>query len=432
MHALLRRLVDVRDNEASGLIGSFLYFFFLLGSFYVMRPLREEMGVAGGVSRLPWLFTGTFVATLAVVPLWGALVARMPRRKLVPIAYRFFALTMVVFYALLRFPSMKGIIGPAIFIWISVYNLFVVSVFWSLMTDLYSAEQGRRLFGFVAAGGTVGAIAGPFLATVLAPRVGPANLLLVSAAALEMASRCAVWLVRRRSKTAEGAEATANVVDERAIGGGILAGIPQLLRSSYLLTLSAHVLLFTVTATVLYFQQANITSRAFSDSGMRTAFFARIDLAVNVLSLLVQAVGTGRILQRIGAGAALACVVFVTLGAFGGLAASPGLTVLFLAMTARRSAGYALERPAREVLFTVVSREEKYKAKNFIDTVVYRGGDMITAWLQQVLTAGGLVTRGMVIGSLPVTGLWLLLVYFLGKRQETLAQQQQGDILDGQ
>jgi AAA family ATP:ADP antiporter len=444
MPKLLRQLVDVREDEAPGLIGAFTYFFFLLASFYVMRPLREEMGVAGGVSRLPWLFTGTFLATLAIVPLWGALVALVPRRRLVPIAYRFFAFTMVLFYVLLRVPSMRSLVVPAVFIWISVYNLFVVSVFWSLMADLYSAEQGRRLFGFVAAGGTAGAIAGPFLATVLAPRVGPANLLLVSAGALEIASQCAVWLVRRvvtraspgatspPERDAEGgiAQRTEANVDERPLGGNVFAGVPQLLGSSYLLTLSAHVLLFTMTATVLYFQQANITGRAFSDPGLRTAFFARIDLAVNVLSLVVQALGTGRILKRVGPGAALACVVVVTLLAFGGLAASPGLTVLFLAMTARRSAGYALERPAREVLFTVVSREEKYKAKNFIDTVVYRGGDAATAWLQQALSAGGIATRAMVIGSLPVTGLWLLLVYFLGKRQETLARHQQGDILD--
>jgi ATP:ADP antiporter, AAA family len=406
------------------------------------------------VNRLPWLFTGTFVATLAVVPLWGALVASMPRRRLVPIAYRFFAFTMVVFWVLLRLPSMKSLIVPAVFIWISVYNLFVVSVFWSLMADLYTAEQGRRLFGFVAAGGTTGAIAGPFVASVLAPRVGPANLLLASAAALEIASRCAVWVGRRGGERAPtsprsvrspsdsvsspepAVTARANDVegngdvDERPLGGGVFAGVPQLFRSSYLLTLSAHVLLFTVTATVLYFQQANITARAFTDSGLRTAFFARIDLAVNVLSLLVQALGTGRIMKRIGPGAALALVVVVTLGAFGGLAASPGLTILFVAMTARRSAGYALERPAREVLFTVVSREEKYKAKNFIDTVVYRGGDVATAWLQQALNAGGIGMRAVVVGSLPVTGLWLLLVYFLGKRQETLAREQRADILD--
>jgi AAA family ATP:ADP antiporter len=429
MNALLRRFVDVRDREAPGLIGSFIYFFFLLGSYYVMRPLREEMGVAGGVNRLTWLFTGTFVATLAVVPLWGGLVASMPRRRLVPISYRFFALTMVLFWVLLRIPSTTRTIVPFVFIGISVYTLFVVSVFWSLMADLYTAEQGKRLFGFVAAGGTAGAIAGPLAAAVLAPRVGPANLLLVSAGALEIASRCAGWLVRSEAPTQPvvGAETTA---DERPMGGAMLAGIPQLLRSSYLLTLSAHVLFFTVTATVLYFQQANITSGAFSDSGLRTAYFAKIDVAVNALSLLVQIVGTGRIMNRIGAGAALGMVVLVTAFAFGGIVASPGLTVLFLAMTARRYVGYALERPAREVLFTVVSREEKYKAKNFIDTVVYRGGDVATAWLQQALAAGGIGIKSMVIGSLPVTGLWLLLVYLLGKRQETMAEQQRGDNLD--
>jgi ATP:ADP antiporter, AAA family len=429
MNAFLRRFVDVRDHEAPGLIGSFIYFFFLLGSYYVMRPLREEMGVAGGVSRLPWLFTGTFIATLAVVPLWGALVVSMPRRRLVPIAYRFFALTMVLFWLLLRIPSTTRLIVPFVFIGISVYTLFVVSVFWSLMADLYTAEQGKRLFGFVAAGGTAGAIAGPLVAAVLAPRVGPANLLLVSAGALEIANRCARWLVQfgAPSRLMAGPETAA---DDGPMGGSILAGIPQLLRSSYLLTLSAHVLFFTMTATVLYFQQANITSRAFSDSGLRTAYFAKIDLAVNALSLLVQTVATGRIMNRLGAGAALGMVVLVTACAFGGLVASPGLTVLFLAMTARRSAGYALERPAREVLFTVVSREEKYKAKNFIDTVVYRGGDAATAWLQQALAAGGIGMQAMVIGSLPVTGVWLLLVYLMGKRQETLAEQQRADILD--
>jgi ATP:ADP antiporter, AAA family len=414
MITFLRRLVDVRDREAYGLIGSFIYFFFLLCSYYVMRPLREEMGVAGGVNRLPWLFTGTFVATLAVVPLWGALVASMPRRRLVPIAYRFFAFMMVVFCMLLGLPSVRSVIVPAVFIAISVYNLFVVSVFWSLMADLYTAEQGRRLFGFVAAGGTAGAIAGPFLATLLAPRIGPANLLLVSAGALEMASQCAVRLVRRDVGVAR----TEIAVDERPLGGGIFAGVPQLLGSSYLLMLSAHVLFFTITATVLYFQQANITARAFSDPGLRTAYFAKIDLAVNMLSLLVQAMGTGRIMNRIGAGAALGLVVLVTLGAFGGLAASPGLTVLFLAMTTRRSAGYALERPAREVLFTVVTREEKYKAKNLVDVVVYRGSDALSGWIFDTLQGLGLKLGAIALCSLPVVAGWAVLSLALGREQE--------------
>ena len=432
MIKILRRFVDVRDGEASGLIGSFFYFFALLTSFYVMRPLREEVGVAGGVNKLPWLFTGTFFATLAVVPLWGALVSWMPRRRLVPTVYRVFAVTMVLFCVLLRLPSAKSLLEPALYIWISVYNLFVVSVFWSLMADLYSAEQGRRLFGFVAAGGTAGALAGPFVATVLAPRVGPANLLFVSAAALEIASRCASWVVRANAGDAsvrDGMVTLSRADGDRPLGGGIWSGVLQLLRSSYLVTLSLHVLFFTVTATVLYFQQAHITARGFTDSGLRTAFFARIDLAVSVLSLLVQALGTGRIMKRIGAGWALALVVLVTLAAFGGLAASSGLAVLFVAMTTRRAAGYALERPAREVLFTVVTREEKYKAKNVIDTVVYRGGDAAAAWLQQGLGAGGIGTRAMVIGSLPVTVVWLLLVYFLGKRQATLASEARADIL---
>jgi AAA family ATP:ADP antiporter len=430
MNKILRRFVDVRDSEASGLIGSFFYFFALLTSFYVIRPLREEIGVAGGVNKLPWLFTGTFIATLAVVPLWGALVSWMPRRRLVPTAYRFFAVTMVLFCVWLRLPSWKSLLEPALFIWISVYNLFVVSVFWSLMADLYTAEQGRRLFGFVAAGGTAGALAGPFVATMLAPRMGPANLLLVSAAALEIASRCASWVVHANTGDASARDVTPSSADgERPLGGSIWAGIPLLLRSSYLLTLSLHVLLFTVTATVLYLQQAHITARGFTDSGLRTAFFARIDLAVSVLSLLVQALGTGRIMKRIGAGWALALVVLVTLAACGGLTASSELAVLFVAMTTRRAAGYALERPAREVLFTVVTREEKYKAKNFIDTVVYRGGDAATAWLQKGLGAGGIGTRAMVIGSLPVTVVWLLLVYFLSKRQATLAGEARADIL---
>jgi AAA family ATP:ADP antiporter len=304
----------------------------------------------------------------------------------------------------------RASVAPAFFVWLSVFNLFVVSAFWSLMADLFSQEQGKRLFGFVSAGGTAGAVAGPLLTAALVHRIGTEGLLFLAAVLLELAVLGVGRVVPRGERGALGRGAP--------VGGGVLAGVRLSLGSPYLLGIAAHVLAFTMTATVLYFAQAKIVSVAVADPAGRTAVFARIDFLVNVLVVVIQTLLTGRVLRRAGVGPVLALLPVVTLAALGGLALAPVLAVLVASQTARRAAGYALERPAREVLFTVVTREEKYKAKSFIDTVVYRGGDALSAWASAGLTALGLGVKGSVLMAVPLTVAWVWLALALGRQQQ--------------
>jgi AAA family ATP:ADP antiporter len=405
--ALLGRIVDLRPGEAGAALAAFLYFFALLAGYYLLRPIREEMAIRGGVESLPWTFTATFGAMAVAIPAYSALVARVPRARAVPIVYRFFLLNLVAFFALFRAGAAPGWTGRAFFVWLSVYNLFVVSVFWSLMADVFTSEQAKRLFGFVAAGGSAGAIAGPALALGLVHLVGIPGLVLLSAALLEVAARSAARLARRPAPggaRAEGGE---------ALGGTALSGIAPVVRSRYLLGIAVHVVLFTVTSTFLYLVQARIVAGALGESTRRTQLFAGVDLAVSALQLATQTLATGRIVAGLGLGVALALVPAVTAAGFAALAAAPTLWTVGAFQAIRRAAHFAVERPAREVLFTVVSREEKYKSKALIDTLVYRGGDAAGAWAQAGLAGAGFGVAALSASALPLAagslalGLWL-------------------------
>jgi len=448
--AALERAVNVRDEEVAALLWSFAYFFCLLTGYYILRPLRDEMGIAGGVENLQWLFTGTFVAMLLAVPVFGAVVARFPRRRFVPLVYRFFILNLLIFFALLQLDMDPIHVARAFFIWVSLFNLFVVSVFWSFMADIFRSEQARRLFGFVAAGGSLGALLGPTITASLAVPLGPVALLLVSAAFLEAAVQCIRRLLRATEHwqgaeidavegsddhspssgsvsqgevgiAAEASRTTARDGGE-AIGGGVFAGITQLARSPYLLGICLYILLYTTTSTFLYFQQAKIVAAAFDDPGERTRLFAVIDLLVALITIAIQCFATGRLMPWLGVGATLAFLPLFTLLGFLALAAAPTLAVLVAVQALRRAANYAVSRPAREVLYTVVPREQKYKAKNVIDTVVYRGGDAVSGWAYWGLATGlglGLGTIALVV--VPLAGLWLALGLRLGRAQERRA-----------
>ena len=376
---MLARSVNVREDEIRTLLLSFAYFFCLLCGYYILRPLREEMGVAGGVRNLAWLFTGTFLVMLAAVPAFGAAVARFPRRRLVPIIYRFFILNILLFYLLFTLGEGQVYLSRAFFIWVSVYNLFVVSVFWSFMADIFESAQGKRLFGFIAAGGTMGALLGPAITTFLAVPLGPITLLPISAVFLELAVQCIRLLLASPGVRKDAADVQ---VDE-AIGGGVFSGAIRVFRSPYLLGICVYIFLFTTTSTFLYFQQAHIVSAAFDSPAERTRVFALINLIVGLLTLGVQWFVTGRFMARFGVGLSAAFLPlavaagFLALAVAAGflaLAVSPVLAVLVAFQSIRRASNFAISKPAREVLFTVVVREEKYKSKNFIDTVVYRGG----------------------------------------------------------
>jgi len=419
LHRWLARVVNVRPGEMRALLWSFAYFFCLLAGYYVLRPLRDEMGVAGGVRNLPWLFTATFFVMLAVVPVFGAVVARLPRRLFVPLVYHFFAANIAIFWILLTFDIGKLHVARVFFVWISVFNLFAVSVFWSFMADLYASEQGKRLFGFIAAGGSAGALLGPTLTVWLAAPLGPVNLLIVAALLLEAAVLCASRLESAASQLKTGfPAATPAAPDTAGLGGGWLAGIVMVLRSPYLAGIALWVALLSLAGTFLYFQQANIVAAASDDPAVRTRIFATIDLAIGILTIIVQCIATGRLITRFGTGPAAAFLPFVFCLGFLALWLTPMLWVVIAFQAAQRAANFAISNPARECLFTVLDRAEKYKAKNVIDIVVFRGGDAASGWLFAALRGTGLELGAISLATVPVTAAWLALALALGRMHE--------------
>ncbi len=419
MAGLLRLAVEVRAGEVRALFWAFAYFFCLLAAYFILRPLRDEMGIAGGVRALPWLFSGTFLAMLGAVPLFGFVVARFPRRRFIPYVYWFFIFNIVGFWVLLGFVPGKIIWARAFFIWTSVFNLFVVSVFWSFMSDIFGNARGRRLFGFIAAGGTLGTIVGPAVTVVLAVPLGTVNLLLISAGLLMAALFCMRRLTGA-APTGDGAER-----DPEIIGGGIFAGLTHVARSPYLLGISLFIALFTATSTFLYFQQANLIVGAFADGAERTRVFAFIDLSVSVLTVITQLTLTGRFIKYLGLRPALAFLPLVTMVGFVFFALAPTLAMLVVFQILRRASNFAITRPGREMLFTVISREEKYKSKNFIDTVVYRGGDAVSGWVFSGLARGlGLDLAAIAAICVPLAALWAVLAWMLGTHQGRLAEKE--------
>jgi AAA family ATP:ADP antiporter len=355
------------------------------------------------------------------------LVKKLPRSRFIPITYRFFALNIVLFAALLYWSDSGQTIwvGRIFFIWVSVFNLFVVSVFWQMNVDLFSPEQGKRLFAVIAAGATIGAIVGSSLTASLARYVSPIFLLLGAAILLEVA----VFSVGRLSRLSPTLHRQPVAGSEEApIGGSVFAGITHAFRSRYLLNVSLFLLLFAITSTFLYFQQAGIVSRSFSDRGAQTAFFASVDLLVNVLTLAVQLFVTGRMVLLLGVALTLGILPALTIIGFGALAIFPTIAAVAVFQVLRRAADYAIARPTREVLFTVVSREDRYKAKSFIDTVVYRTGDQVGAWSVALLSWVGLGTAATSLVVIPIAALWLLNALWLGRRQALLATEQAAEL----
>jgi AAA family ATP:ADP antiporter len=412
--------VELAPGEAAPVFIAFAYFFALLCGMYMLRPLREEMGIRGGVDRLDRAFFATFVVMLLAVPLASVLFARVPRGKAIPAVYAFFAANLVAF-AIAFSPGARA--APAwaphaFFVWVSVYNLFVTSVFWSFMSDLFTSEQGKRLFGFIAAGGSAGALAGPALTGLLVRPLGVSGIMLLSGALLLAAAGCALALAHN---AAAGRSAVRR--EGGGVGGGAFAGFAALFRSRYLAALALQILLITVTSTVLYFEQARIVARAISDPARRTQLFAAVDLAVNLLALGLQALATGRVLAGAGLAVGLGLHPALTLVGLVALAVAPSLVLVAVVQSLRRAIHYAVERPAREVLFTTVPREDRYKTKPLMDTVVYRGGDAASALVQGRLLAAGFGLAGAAVAALPLTALWLATALYLARQHGRLERE---------
>jgi AAA family ATP:ADP antiporter len=411
----LQRALPATTREREAALWSFAYFFTLLAGYYVLRPLRDQMGIAGGVKNLPWLFTATFVSLLVAQPLYGALVARLPRVRFISIVYHFLVANLALFWLLLILGVEKVIVARVFFVWVSVFNLFAVAVFWSFMADLFAPEQGKRLFGFIGAGGTAGALVGPVVTIWLSAPLGPVNLLIVAAAFLELA----VFCVHRIENVAH--PPTDADPRRQRVGGSAFAGLSELISSPYLLGVAGWVSLLSFGATIAYFAQANIVSATFHSAAAQTRLFAGIDLAVGLLSLATQVFATATFLKRFGTGIAAAALPAVYVVGFAALAIAPSLSVVVTLQVAQRWMNFAIANPARQVFFTVVGREEKYKAKNLIDVVIYRGSDALYGWVYDSLQALGLKLGAIALCALPVAAGWLFLSTALGRTQEGLA-----------
>ncbi|RYZ73985.1 MAG: MFS transporter [Lysobacteraceae bacterium] len=385
-NALSRRLAalfEVGEREAGAVAAGLLLFFLLFAGYFMLRPVRETMGVAGGVDNLQWLFTATFVATLAALPLFGWLASQVARRRILPWTYAFFVLNLVGFATAFRAMPDDPWLARGFYIWLSVFNLLTISLAWSVLVDVFAANQAKRLFALMAGGASLGGLVGPLLGTVLVAPIGHSGLLLLSAAMLVGSMFAARHLQRWRDahplpRQEPGAR-------RKPLGGNPFAGATAVFKSPYLLAIAVFVLLLTSVSTFLYFEQARLVAETFTDRTRQTQVFGTIDTVVQALAILTQLLITGRIAQRLGVGVLLVAVPVVVAAGFVWLALAPTFAVFVVVMVVRRAGEYAFVRPGREMLYTVVPAEQKYKAKNFIDTVVYRGGDAVSGWVKRGL-----------------------------------------------
>ena len=421
MSQLLRRLVVLQPGEAPALLASFATLFCMFASYTILRPVRDAFGVTSGLDKIPYLFWGVFVVMLLLQPVYGWLTSRFPRTVFLPWVYVFFAANLIAFYVWFRVQDDHTWIARTYFVWVSVFNLFVVAAFWSLMADVFNKEQAGRLFGFIWAGASTGGLVGPALDNQLAVPIGAINLLPVSAGLLLLSLVFMAQVIRwqRREATAPPPGVARAPNEEAALGGGAWAAFTQVVRSPYLLGIAAFVMLMTWVSTFLYLEQQAFVAKAFHSADQRAAFFGGIDFWVQAASLTIQLLLFGRLFKWLGMRAVLTSVPVLMIGGYALFALMPGFMLLVVVYAVRRVADYALTRPCRDALYTVVSREEKYKAKSLIDTFVYRGGDALSGSLYKGLT-GSFGAGPAAIGWLgaAVSAVWTVLALALGRAQE--------------
>jgi AAA family ATP:ADP antiporter len=416
---LFKSLAVVEDFELRAVILSMLYFLLLFGSYSVVKPVRDAMGTVYGVKHLQELFTATFLVSLVFAPLYSALASRIRLSIFLPWVYGFIAASVLLFFALFRGVSdLQQVhwVAAAFYVWVSTFNMLIISVFWSFMADIFSGTQAKRLFGFVAAGGTIGGIVGPLIATLLGKVVGNNGLMIISAAGFIATAVLVQMLAREKAKLATAGNEGQKTTLDRKLSGDLFDGFLLLFRSPYLLLLALFLLLMTWVSTIVYFQLGDLITKAFANPDERTRAYATIELTVNSLAVVLQLFGTGRLIRRFGVGAGLLVNPVIMVIAFLAVLFSPVLMVLGGIQVVRRVAEYAVAKPTREMLFTVVDQESKYKAKNVIDTVVYRFGDLSSSWVSHAVLAFGV--SGLAIFGAIVSVIWFPIAFLLGTRYE--------------
>jgi AAA family ATP:ADP antiporter len=427
LNRFLSKLVQLEAHEFKAVLLAFLCNFVLLACYYILRPVRDTMATVFGVGQLQHLFTLTFVATLVCAPTFVALASKLKLTKLLPGIFWFWLINVLVFYFLFKhYPQDRWIAG-AYYVWFSVTNLFMISIFWSLMVDLFSSTQATRLFAFIAAGGSLGAIAGPLITRICVNAVEISGLLLIAAAGLGLVIMLIHLLMREKEQLRMTMPSAPSSTFDHHLGGNLLDGFRAVFKSSYMLNQAAFMLLMTWIATIAYFLQTDLVTKAFSVLSERTQAIADIDLVVNICSALVLILGLSRFVQRFGVTSSLLLNPLFMILAFIGVALSPSLLMLQAMQIVRRVSQYAIARPSREMCFTVVSQEHRYKAKNIIDTVVYRFGDVTAAWMQTGLNVIGLGFSGTIALGLLASSGWGVIAVSLGRRYEKLRASQSTD-----
>ena len=414
---LIQRLFGLERHEFVPVGWSFLYFFCVLSSYYVLRPVREAMAVGSGPNTIPWLFTATFLVMLVATPIFGWLTSRYPRRKFLPWVYLFFIANILilwmVFSTYIDREQDHVWLGRVFFVWLSVFNLFVVSVFWSFMADIYSREQGRRLFGVMAAGGSFGGLIFSLVNSVLVVQIGFQNLFPFSAALLALAIYCIHRL--RRWVSAEQERSVSSAGTGKPLGGSPFAGITHALSSPYFGNIAVSSIIASLLGTFLYMFTAQLVEQAYPNPDKQTQFFSVINAATLAVSLLGQLFLVRHVVARFGIGVSLALMPVVSIAGFAILAINPTLAGLALLTIARRGLGFGFTKPSTDMLYSVVPPEDKYKSKNFIDTAIYRGGDLVGTWTIRGLGALGLGISAISWVMVPFTAAWALIAFWLGR-----------------
>ncbi len=421
---LIDRVLGVERHEYVAVAWSFFYFFCVLSAYYILRPVRETMGVGSGTNTLPYLIMASFGVMLLATPAFGWIASRFPRKVFLPWVYGFFILNILVFWAVFSQRIDDGLdhvwLGRTFFVWLSVFNLYVVSVFWSFMADIYTREQGRRLFGLLSSGGSIGALLGGIATSTLVTRIGFENLFPISALLLVFAVVC-IRQLRRWATQEHSAAASAEEQGSTLLGGGALAGITHVRGSRYFQAIIWSSIIASLLGTALYYFRNELVATSIAGEDLRTQFFSNINVATSFLTIIGQMLLVRLVVRRFGIGVALSILPFLSVICFAWVALDPTLLVVAYAEIARRATGFAFSKPSSDMLYSVVTPEEKYKTKNFIDTTIYRFGDVIGIWIIRLSMAAGMTLVSLVL--VPFALVWSMIALWLGRAYRQKARE---------
>jgi len=416
--SLFDRIFGLEKHEYVAVAWSFAYFFCVLSSYYILRPVRESMAVGSGPNTIPWLFFGTFVTMLIATPVFGWVASRYARRQFLPWVYLFFITNILIFWVVFSIAidsdSDHVWLGRVFFVWLSVFNLFVVSVFWSFMADIYTREQGRRLFGIITAGGSIGALIGGGATSILVVTIGFQNLFPFAATLLLIAIFC-ITRLRRWVEQSHADDVLETAASKKPLGGNPFSGITHVFSSKYFTGIAISSIIASLLGTALYMFMAQLVAQTIPDVDEQTRFFSNINNATNAIALLGQLLVVKHVVHRFGVGVSMSLLPVASVAGFILLAIEPTLAIVALITVLRRALGFGFSKPTTDMLYSVVTPEEKYKTKNFIDTAVYRSGDLIGTWSIKGFVVAGLSIPAISVLMLPFAAIWGAVAIWLGR-----------------